>query len=131
MQSNNQSAQSQHWLDKVASAILKWQTKKSIQKLHVDDMKTPSGRVHTGALRGVLLHDLIAKTLVEHLLEAGQKEAASKVVSTYVFNDMDPMDGLPSYLDEAIYAEHMGKPLFRIPRPDLDKCGIDLSQINE
>lgn len=131
MQSNNQSAQSQHWLDKVAEAILKWQTKKTIQKLHVDDMKTPSGRVHTGALRGVLLHDLIAKTLSEHLEKAGQKEAAAKVVSTYVFNDMDPMDGLPNYLDEAVYAEHMGKPLYRIPCPPLDNCGIDLSNASD
>jgi len=37
---------------------------------------------------------------------------------TYVFNDMDPMDGLPVYLDEATYRPHMGKPLYKIPSPD-------------
>ena len=112
-------AQSKHWLDKVVDGILKWQEKTGIKQLHVDDMKTPSGRVHTGALRGVLLHDLVAQVLRERGIEPE---------NTYVFNDMDPMDGLPAYLDEAVFAQHMGKPLYKIPKPDLDKCGIDLTQ---
>ena len=118
-QSKNQTPQSKHWLDKVVDGILKWQEKTGIKQLHVDDMKTPSGRVHTGALRGVLLHDLVAQVLRERGLEPD---------STYVFNDMDPMDGLPAYLDETEFSQHMGKPLYRIPKPALDKCGIDLSQ---
>lgn len=114
-----QTPQSKHWLDKVVDGILKWQEKTGIKQLHVDDMKTPSGRVHTGALRGVLLHDLIAQVLRERGIEPN---------NTYVFNDMDPMDGLPAYLDEAQFGQHMGKPLYKIPKPDLEKCGIDLSQ---
>jgi len=114
--------QSPHWADKLASGIIKWQKKLEIKKLHVDDMKTPSGRVHTGALRGVLLHDLVAKVL--------QTQNAD-VVSTYVFNDMDPMDGLPAYLDRENYEQHMGKPLSQIPAPELDKSGIDFSQSSE
>ena len=115
-QSKNQTPQSKHWLDKVVDGILKWQEKTGIKQLHVDDMKTPSGRVHTGALRGVLLHDLVAQVLRERGLEPD---------STYVFNDMDPMDGLPAYLDETEFSQHMGKPLYRIPKPALEKCGID------
>ncbi len=111
--------QSNHWLDKVVDGIIKWQAKYKVEQLHVDDMKTPSGRVHTGALRGVLLHDLVAQVLRQRGLDPK---------STYVFNDMDPMDGLPTYLDEAVFAEHMGKPLYKIPKPDLEQCGIDLSQ---
>lgn len=114
-----QLAQSKHWLDKVVDGVLKWQEKNQISKLHVDDMKTPSGRVHTGALRGVLLHDLVAQVL---------RERGVQPDNTYVFNDMDPMDGLPAYLDEQVYAQHMGKPLYKIPKPALEKCGIDLSQ---
>jgi lysyl-tRNA synthetase class 1 len=117
-----QMAQSKHWLDKVVDGILKWQEKNGIANLHVDDMKTPSGRVHTGALRGVLLHDLVAQVL---------RERGVAAENTYVFNDMDPMDGLPAYLDESVFAEHMGKPLFQIPKPDLDKCGSDLTQASE
>lgn len=115
----NQTLQSKHWLDKVVEGIGKWQAKYDVKQLHVDDMKTPSGRVHTGALRGVLLHDLVAQVLRQKGLDPK---------NTYVFNDMDPMDGLPAYLDEKVFAQHMGKPLYRIPKPDLEKCGIDLSQ---
>jgi len=118
----NQTPQGKHWLDKVVDGIIKWQEKHNVEQLHVDDMKTPSGRVHTGALRGVLLHDLVAQALQKRGLSAK---------NTYVFNDMDPMDGLPAYLDQAVFTEHMGKPLFRIPKPDLEKCGIDLSQASE
>lgn len=115
----NQILQSKHWLDKVVEGIDKWQAKHGVKKLHVDDMKTPSGRVHTGALRGVLLHDLVAQVL---------RQKGFDPKNTYVFNDMDPMDGLPAYLDQEVFAEHMGKPLYRIPKPELEKCGIDLSQ---
>lgn len=115
----NQILQSKHWLDKVVEGIDKWQAKYDVKQLHVDDMKTPSGRVHTGALRGVLLHDLVAQVL---------RQRGFDPKSTYVFNDMDPMDGLPAYLDQEVFAEHMGKPLYRIPKPELEKCGIDLSQ---
>lgn len=121
-QNNSNTNQSPHWADKLAPGIIKWQKKLGIKKLHVDDMKTPSGRVHTGALRGVLLHDLVAKVL--------QKENP-EVVSTYVFNDMDPMDGLPAYLDRAVYEQHMGKPLSQIPAPELDKSGVDFSQASQ
>ncbi|HEX7017830.1 MAG TPA: lysine--tRNA ligase [Patescibacteria group bacterium] len=115
--------QSHHWLDKVATGILKWQEKNTIEQLHVDDMKTPSGRVHTGALRGVLLHDLVAKVL--------KTKTDQPVVSTYVFNDMDSMDGLPAYLDKSVYEQHMGKPLYKIPKPELSECGINLEKATE
>src|SRR6185369_5944433 len=114
---------STHWLDKLSQGILSWQHKKKIKQLHVDDMKTPSGRVHTGALRGVLLHDLVAKAL------AAQK--SPNTVSTYVFNDMDAMDALPSYLSSSEYGPHMGKPLYKIPAPALEKSGIDFSQATQ
>ena len=115
--------QSPHWSDKVAKKILKWQKEKAIKQLHVDDMKTPSGRVHTGALRGVILHDLAQKTLLDH--------TDQDIESTYVFNDMDPMDGLPAYLDEKDYAQHMGKPLYQIPAPKLEESGINFSGATE
>ncbi len=119
---NSAIIQSPHWADKLATGIHKWQQKLGIKHLHVDDMKTPSGRVHTGALRGVLLHDLVAKVL---------QSQDSTVESTYVFNDMDPMDGLPAYLNREDYQQHMGKPLSQIPAPELDKSGIDFSHASE
>lgn len=94
------------WADKLARQIkatrcepLQW----------VDDMKTPSGKIHVGSLVGVLLHDFIYKSLLD---------LGVKAKYTYVFNDVDPMDGLPTYLDAKVYKKHMGKPLFTIPAPD-------------
>jgi len=70
-------------------------------------MKTPSGRVHVGALRGIVVHGLIGEAL---------KEKKVKSTYSYVINDMDPMDGFPHYLPES-FKQHMGKPLYQIPSP--------------
>lgn len=113
--------QSPHWLDQLTASILAWQKQADQLELHVDDMKTPSGRIHTGSLRGVVLHDLVAKAL---------QEKFPQVTSTYVFNDMDSMDGLPSYLDQDEYAQYMGKPLFQIPAPKLEESGLSLEFIS-
>ncbi len=75
----------------------------------VDDMKTPSGRIHVGSLRGVMVHDLVYKAL---------KGNGVKTRFSYVFNDMDPMDALPHYLDRFIYEKYMGFPLIDIPSPE-------------
>ena len=74
----------------------------------VNDAKTPSGKVHVGALRGVLIHDFVHKAL----LETGVKSTY-----TYHFDDFDPMDGLPVYLDQKKYQEYMGRPLNDVPAP--------------
>src|SRR3989344_3798678 len=74
-----------------------------------DDMKTPSGRIHVGSLRGVIVHDLIYKALIQIGVNAR---------FSYVFNDMDPMDGMPSYLDKNKWQKYMGNPLYNIPSPE-------------
>ena len=74
-----------------------------------DDMKTPSGRIHVGSLRGVIVHDLIYKAL---------KDIGVKTKFSYVFNDMDPMDGMPAYLDKNKWGKYMGQPLYKIPSPE-------------
>jgi len=93
------------WPDKFAEEIIKSGKHKPY---HVDDMKTPSGRVHVGALRGVIIHDLIHQAL----LKKGVKS-----IYTYVFNDMDPMDGFPHYLADS-FKKYMGVPLYKIPSPE-------------
>lgn len=93
------------WADQIAKDIKK--RGKKIER--VDDMKTPSGRVHVGALRGVVIHDLIYKCL---------KDQGVNSKYTYVFDDHDPMDGLPVYLDQEKYLPEMGKPLFQVPSPE-------------
>lgn len=75
----------------------------------VDDMKTPSGRVHVGALRGVVIHDLVYKVLLENGVNAK---------FTWVFEDHDPMDAVPSYLDYEKWEKYSGMPLYKIPSPE-------------
>lgn len=75
----------------------------------VDDAKTPSGKVHVGALRGVIIHDLAFKAL---------QAAGVPSVFTYIIDDFDPMDSLPFYLDQEKYLPYMGFPLKNVPSPD-------------
>lgn len=93
------------WADEVALEL----KKRKLSLEWVDDMKTPSGRVHVGALRGVVVHDLVYKAL---------KDVGVKAKYTYVFEDHDPMDDIPSYLPREKYEKYLGMPLFKIPSPE-------------
>lgn len=95
------------WVDEITDEILAAHPGK--KEMVVRDEKTLSGRVHVGSLRGVVLHGVIAQAL---------RERGVKAHFVYEFNDVDPMDGLPVYLDKAVYEPHMGKPLRDVPAPD-------------
>lgn len=90
------------WADKLAKDIIASDKHKPYW---VDDMFTPSGFAHIGSLRGPLVHDIIYRAL---------KDAGAKPTFTYVFNDFDPVDGLPPDLSHL--SEELGKPL-RLARP--------------
>lgn len=99
------------WGDKLVDEILE-KYKNKVAKgepLIIRDEKTASGRVHVGSMRGVAIHGVVHEIL---------KERKIPVKYLYEINDFDPMDGLPVYLDEAIYKQYMGKPLCDIPSPD-------------
>ena len=93
------------WVNQIVQEILKQEAKSYL----VSDYKTPSGKVHVGALRGVLIHDAIYK---------GLKNSGVKTKYLFGFDDFDPMDGLPTYLDEKKYRPYMGLPLCNIPSPE-------------
>jgi len=96
------------WGDRIGGEIVA--KKGGVKKLLIiRDEKTASGRVHAGSLRGVALHGILSEVLAE-------KETPNRFL--YEINDFDPMDGLPTYLDEATFKPHMGKPLYTIPSPD-------------
>lgn len=92
------------WADALAEKL----KKRNLPLEWVDDMKTPSGKVHVGALMGVVIHDLVFKSL---------KDKGIKANYTYVFENHDPMDDIPSYLDRSKYEKYLGMPLFKIPSP--------------
>ncbi len=93
------------WADKIAKQIIDSGEHKPYW---VDDMKTPSGRVHVGALLGVVIHDLVFRAL---------KDAGVEAKYTYVFENHDPMDDIPSYLPREKFEKYLGMPLFAIPSP--------------
>lgn len=99
-----------YWPDKIVGEVTeKYKDKIAAQKpLIIRDEKTASGRVHVGSLRGVAIHGIIAEALAEQ-----------NIPHKYLFeiNDFDPMDGLPVYLDEKVFKEHLGKPLCDVPSP--------------
>ncbi len=104
-QPNNQiTKQLKYWADEIADAVLA--REKSVYRVH--DYKTPSGRIHVGSLRGVVIHGVVARALAAR---------GVPVEFTWGFDDFDPMDGFPTYLPEE-FREYMGLPLSTIPSPD-------------
>ena len=93
------------WADKIAEDI----KKRNFPLEWVDDMKTPSGRIHIGGLRAVTTHDIVYKALVD---------AGIKAKFTYVFDNHDPMDTVPNYLAHEKYEKYLGMPLFMVPSPE-------------
>lgn len=93
------------WADREAKRL----KERNLPLEWVDDMKTPSGRIHVGSLRGIIVHDLIYKAL---------RDIGVNAKYSYVFNDMDQMDGLPTYLDKNKWGKYMGFPLYKIPSPE-------------
>lgn len=92
------------WANRVAKEIVK---SGKYQPFWVDDMFTPSGFAHTGSLRGPLVHDLVYRAL---------RAEGADVKSTYVFNDFDPIDGLPPELTDK-FSQYLGFPLRLAPSP--------------
>jgi lysyl-tRNA synthetase class 1 len=83
----------------------------------INDSKTPSGRVHVGALRGVLIHDAIFRTLRGKGIEA-----------RYLFgvDDYDPLDEIPAGKGEH-FEKYLGQPLCNVPPPD-DSPASDMAE---
>jgi lysyl-tRNA synthetase class 1 len=73
----------------------------------VNDSKTPSGTVHIGSLRGVVLHDAIHRAL----LQAGRPSRF-----LYGVDDLDPMDAQALLTPDAV-DRYMGVPLAHVPAP--------------
>ncbi len=89
------------WADKLVEKLDK-------EQLHIiNDSKTPSGRAHVGALRGVLIHDVMFRVL---------KEQGFNVRYTFGVDDYDPLDELPYGKDEH-FKHYLGMPLCSVPAP--------------
>jgi lysyl-tRNA synthetase, class I len=93
------SASSLYWADEIAGLVSGPQI--------VNDSKTPSGTVHVGSLRGVVLHDAIRRAV---------QEAGQNVEFRYGVEDLDPMDAQSLLTADAVQ-RYMGVPLAHVPAP--------------
>jgi lysyl-tRNA synthetase class 1 len=91
------------WVDLLVEDLLKRHAGPHV----VNDAKTPSGHVPVGHLRGVIMHDCVARAL---------RDAGVPTEFLYGFDDYDPMDDVPPHLPE--YARYLGTPFVNIPSPD-------------
>src|SRR5512133_369570 len=73
----------------------------------INDSKTPSGTIHVGSLRGVVLHDAIRRAVAT---------AGTDVEFRYGIEDLDPMDAQALLTPDAIH-RYMGVPLAHVPAP--------------
>lgn len=89
-----------YWADEIAAGLEGPQV--------VNDSKTPSGTVHIGSLRGVVLHDVIYRALVQAGLPAR---------NLYGVDDLDPMDAQALLTPDAV-DRYMGVPLAHVPAPE-------------
>ena len=89
-----------YWADEIASQAAGPQV--------VNDSKSPSGTVHVGSLRGVVLHDAIYRAL---------RQAGHEATFLYGVDDMDAMDSQALLTPDAV-DRYMGVPLSRVPAPE-------------
>jgi len=102
-----------HWADKIAKEII---DSKKYKPYWVDDMKTPSGFAHIGSMLGPVIHSAIYRAL---------KDAGQDVTFTFVINDFDHADDMPSSLKDE-YGKYLGMSLKMIPSPVSEhKCMAD------
>jgi lysyl-tRNA synthetase class 1 len=89
-----------YWADELAASLTGPQV--------VNDSKSPSGTVHVGSLRGVVLHDAIHRALI-----------GAGLPSTFLYgvDDMDAMDSQAKLTPDAV-DKYMGVPLSRVPAPE-------------
>jgi len=89
-----------YWADELAGSVTGAQV--------VNDSKSPSGTVHVGSLRGVVLHDAIHRAL---------RNAGVESTFLYGVDDMDAMDSQAKLTPDAV-DRYMGAPLSRVPAPE-------------
>lgn len=89
-----------YWADEIAARAQGAQV--------VNDSKTPSGTVHVGSLRGVVLHDALRRAVASR---------GTDVVFRYGVEDLDPMDAQSLLTPDAV-EQYMGVPLAHVPAPE-------------
>ena len=97
-----------HWLEDIVEEIYSRKPK----EITLSTGKTPSGHIHLGILREILICDALKRIF----------EDDGKLVNNLLFFDsLDAAKRFPPYIDKIFQNEHVGKPFAMIPCP-YDDC---------
>ena len=100
-----------HWLEDIIDEILE----RGISRITLSTGKTPSGNIHIGILREILICDALRRLL----------ENKGKNVRSLLFMDsLDAAKRFPDYIKKEFQVKHLGKPFSYIPCPYED-CGCE------
>ena len=93
------------WVDVIVEDVLRT---RPVDTHVINDAKSPSGPIHVGSLRGVVLHDCMARGLLAK---------NQQVTFLFGFDDYDPFDSRPATVP-AEFDRYLGVPLSEVPSPD-------------
>jgi len=97
-----------HWLQEIVNEILE----RNEPLITLSTGKTPSGHIHLGILREIIICDSLRRIL----------EESNKNVRSLLFLDsLDAAKRFPDYIKKEFQKEHLGKPFALIPCP-IEEC---------
>lgn len=97
-----------HWLEEILEEIYT----RRLEEITLSTGKTPSGHIHLGILREILICDALRRIIEED----------GKLVNNLLFFDsLDAAKRFPPYIDKNFQNKHVGKPFAMIPCP-YDDC---------
>jgi lysyl-tRNA synthetase class 1 len=100
-----------HWLEETVQEI----SNRGLTEITLSTGKTPSGHIHIGILREIIICDAIRRIF----------EKKGVKVSFYLFmDDFDAAKRFPDYIDKDYQKNNLGKPFALIPCP-FEDCGCE------
>jgi len=100
-----------HWLEATVQEI----SKRNLTEITLSTGKTPSGHIHIGILREIIICDALRRIF----------EKKGITVLFYLFiDDFDAAKRFPSYIDKDYQKNNLGKPFTLIPCP-FEDCGCE------
>ncbi|MBY9007112.1 MAG: lysine--tRNA ligase [Candidatus Lokiarchaeota archaeon] len=97
-----------HWLEEIVEKIID----RSVVNVTLSTGKTPSGHIHLGILREILICDALRRVL---------EKKDYNVKNLLFFDSLDAAKRFPAYISEEFQKKHIGKPFALIPCP-FDNC---------
>ena len=98
-----------HWLEEIVDKI----SERNVQKITLSTGKTPSGHIHVGILREILICDALRRIF---------EEKGYKVEALLFLDDLDAAKRFPEYIDKNFQKKYLGKSFALIPCP-IKECG--------